>query len=416
MAFICSALLLSMVTVATAQSPVCQAPVSMCLRGSGNDVIKVFAAGTPEAASTSACCAACQDVKNCVASMIISKNGRANECWIERTQAFKTPIASEVCESSLIAVPPPPERFNRTSFSGVWLQHGDTSDLFNRSYLVGGDLPVNWADIEVSDGVFDWNSTDEAYYASAAAGFYIETALMTGFSVPPWIFNRTLGPSVPMVKLVTTKNHDIFPYYLDPAYPPLFLRAVKAFADHIATLPPAVRKFVTASQAMFGSTGDDTPWHGTPVDLKYNISRDQWHNFTLGLSPQICGFYHAHNVSVLWNPGDDCDNCINILLSLCPGSFFKSGMESHGLFINYEMDDYASIHGPICHTPNMHCRGEDWPYPTTGAFIEAPAWGQYWHLLELLTFALDMPGLSEPQLTPECACAESSSWVSKGWD
>ena len=379
----------------------CQAPTAQCLRGSGNDVIKVYYAGSPEAASTGACCAACSDLKNCVASMIIAKNGKPAECWLEATQDYKNPLPSENCSSTLISSPAPPERFNRTSFSGVWLQHGSTSDLFNRSFLVGGDLPVAWSDIEVSDGVFDFNSTDAAFYSSAAAGFYIETALMTGNFVPAWIFDRKLGPSVPKVILDTTKDRNNFPYYLDPTYPGLFLRAIKALSDHIATLPPSVRKFITASQAMFGSTGDDTPWHGTPVNPKYNISRDAWHNFTLSLSPQICNIYHVNNISVLWNPGDDCIGCIPNLLALCPGSFFKSGMESHGLFINYEADDYETIHGPICHTPNMHCRGEDWPYPTIGAYLEAPAWGQYWHLLELLTFALDMPGLSEENLIPE---------------
>ena len=49
-----------------------------------------------------------------------------------------------------------------------------------------------------------------------------------------------------------------------------------------------------------------------------------------------------------------------------PRSFFKSGMESHGISINYEADDLANIHGPICRMEGMHCRGEDWPFPTQG--------------------------------------------------
>ena len=80
-------------------------------------------------------------------------------------------------------------------------------------------------------------------------------------------------------------------------------------------------------------------------------------------------------------------------------SLFKSGMESHGLFINYEADDLESIHGPICRTEGTHCRGEDWPFETQGNFISAPAWHQYAHMLEMLTFSLDMPGLSEPSLS-----------------
>ena len=46
-----------------------------------------------------------------------------------------------------------------------------------------------------------------------------------------------------------------------------------------------------------------------------------------------------------------------------------------------------------------HCRGEDWPFETQGNWISAPAWHQYAHLMEMLTFSLDMPGLSEPSLS-----------------
>jgi hypothetical protein len=62
---------------------------------------------------------------------------------------------------------------------------------------------------------------------------------------------------------------------------------------------------------------------------------------------------------------------------VCPGSLFKSGMESHGVFINYELDDYLTDHGPICRTEGVHCRGEDYEFTTSGAFAQAPAWCQY---------------------------------------
>jgi hypothetical protein len=60
-----------------------------------------------------------------------------------------------------------------------------------------------------------------------------------------------------------------FPYYLDETYQALFSRALHAFADHLAGLPESAKKRIVASQAMYGSTGDDTPWHGTPTDSKY---------------------------------------------------------------------------------------------------------------------------------------------------
>ena len=83
-----------------------------------------------------------------------------------------------------------------------------------------------------------------------------------------------------------------FPSYLDPRYQSYFLRAVDRFAQHIATLPQSVRSKIIASQAMYGTTGDDEPWHGDPVDPKQTICytpemksckrvgqfADEWHN------------------------------------------------------------------------------------------------------------------------------------------
>jgi hypothetical protein len=258
---------------------------------------------------------------------------------------------------------------------------------------------------------------DAQIEAAAAAGLFIETALSLGSGsggsldkengVPPWVYKRAGGnTSVPRVAVASSQGKGTlyFPYYLDSTYRVLFLRVLDAFAAHIATYPPALRSFLVASQAMFGSTGDDTPWHGTPVDLKYNITLDQWQAFTgyntsTGLATTLCALYKGIDLPVLWNPGDDCEFCINTMAAVCPGSLFKSGMESHGLFINYEADDLESIHGPICRAEGTHCRGEDWPFETQGNWLSAPGWHQYSHLLEMLTFSLDMPGLSEPSLS-----------------
>jgi hypothetical protein len=316
----------------------CQAPTPQCIRGSTSDTLKKFAASDPESASTGACCSACLAKKGCVGSQLVSRAGDPPSCWLMATQAYGHPPAGQVCNSSLVAPTPPPARFNRTGYAGVWLQHGDWTDpaMYNASFLVGCDLPIFWSDIEVADGVFNFSSTDEQFAAAAAAGLYIETALSMGSGeggsmdkangVPDWIYKRSGGASVPRVAVVSSngKGTEFFPYYLDPNYAPLFLRAVQAFAAHIASLPPAVRSRIVASQAMFGSTGDDTPWHGAPVDPKYNITTDQWQNFTgynttTGLATVLCGVFKAIQLPVLWNPGDNCANCIDTMAAACPG-------------------------------------------------------------------------------------------------
>jgi hypothetical protein len=76
-------------------------------------------------------------------------------------------------------------------------------------------------------------------------------------------------------------------------------------------------------------------------------------------------------------------------------SFIRSA--SHGYQINFELEDFATK-GAICHTEGVNCRGEEWPFSNTGGYLEAPTWGEYWHLLALLWFGTDRPGLSQPAL------------------
>jgi hypothetical protein len=106
-----------------------------------------------------------------------------------------------------------------------------------------------------------------------------------------------------------------FPSYLDQRYQSYFLRAIDRFAQHIATLPHSVRSKIIASQAEYGTTGDDTPWHGEPVDPKQNICYtpemtcekvgqfdDEWHNFTMSTAPEICASYTRVGIKVLCKP------------------------------------------------------------------------------------------------------------------
>ena len=198
----------------------CQAPTPQCIRGAGSDTLRVYKSSAPESASLGACCAACLLAKGCAASQLVSDAGAAPECWLMRVQSYKAPEPGVSCNSSLVGPPPPtppPSRFNRTGYAGVWLQHGDWTDpaMFNASFLVGCDLPIYWSDIEASEGVFDFTLVDAQFEAAAAAGLYIETALSMGSGsggskdkdsgVPDWIYNRSVG-AVPRVAVASSQG------------------------------------------------------------------------------------------------------------------------------------------------------------------------------------------------------------------
>eukprot|EP00040_Diaphanoeca_grandis_P037106 m.240139 g.240139 ORF g.240139 m.240139 type:complete len:669 (-) comp33760_c3_seq1:179-2185(-) len=371
---------------------VCPAPLSSCYRGASADTLVRYKSTDPESASTGACCTGCQSYHGCLAWQLVPMLHRGSACWFMNTTAIKSDSG---CQSGLPFAPPPPIKRNHSHFQGTWVQHGDANpELDNVDFLYGKDIFVLWSDVETADNVWNWTAVDSALQSNVQQGLYIQTALMVGPDSPQWIYNS----GVPPVKIIPQDGHSsqasIFPDYLSPKYQELFLRAEDHFATHLATLPTAITSKIVSSQAMYGSTGDDTPWHGTPAKPKQAISDEQWLNFTMSLAPAICKSFTSRGTKVLWNA--DIDK-LDVLVKECPGSLIKTGMVSHSLQVNFEADNFQGK-GTVCHTENYHCRGETWPFCTAGFFIEEPLWNTHWHLLWMLTFGVDMLGLTDINL------------------
>jgi hypothetical protein len=278
-------------------------------------------------------------------------------------------------------------------------------DLLQQDFVMGGDFAIPWDSIEVADGVFNWSTMDATFAEAAANGFFIETAFWVGDRSPAWIYNRG-NSSVPKVMVDDTKgSKKTYPYYLDPEYKKLFLRAMDAFAAHIDELPATIKSRVTAVQAMYGSTGDDCAWHCAAMvngshgecivsPAKYEITDQQWHNFTMSTVPRVCEIYTSRKLRVLWNTNWTYTQVQN---AQCPGSFYKQGSVSHGFQINDEYPRYLAK-GKLCHKEGVHCRGESYPFCERGYYLEAPLWATYSQLMWQLTFGIDMPGLSARNL------------------
>ena len=145
---------------------------------------------------------------------------------------------------------------------------------------MGGDITVDWRDLEKTRGEFEWGDLDRQLRAQTAAGFLAILKLGVGPAAPEWIYS---AGGVPKVELTgdIVKGYDHAPYYPAPAYKALFLNFTDVFARHVATLGEEVTSKIVGAQAQFGSTGDDTPWHGTPKDASQDISDSEWDAFTL---------------------------------------------------------------------------------------------------------------------------------------
>ena len=108
----------------------------------------------------------------------------------------------------------------------------------------------------------------------------------------------------------------------------------------------------------------------------------------------------VRSLTVVVSAGNTNVSRLEKLCAECPGSFIKAGMVSHGFGVNGEADNYEGK-GKICHTEGYRCRGESWAFCKNGYYLEAPLWATYSHLLWQLTFGVDLPGLSQPNLVNE---------------
>jgi hypothetical protein len=287
--------------------------VGVCLRTSAQNLLTAFARTAPESASAAACCAACAAaLPNCTAWQLSQPASLAAspDCALLRQAVVVVSGGggARVCNSSVMV---PVERVGRAALSGVWMQHGDLRTLVARGFLIGADLVVKWSTVEPADGVYDWSSVTSELQQADGAEFYMQAALQTGPDAPAWVYARAPpAASVPLVNITPEPGHEddtppVFPYYLDGTYQALFLRVQRAFADYLARLPARLRRRVVSAQAMFGTTGDDTPWHGWPVNASFAVNAAQWTNLTRALAPALCAAFAGNatveRLPILWN-------------------------------------------------------------------------------------------------------------------
>ena len=212
----------------------CLTPISGCLRGAG--LLHKYEPSDKPSLTASGCCAACGERSGCLGWQLYDVGSRNQACWLLPKFALKPQQSGENCTSSAMVAPPNPARANHSGYAGIWVQHGFTNDLLNQSFVLGGDSAVRWGDVEIANDVWDWSATDMVFARQAAAGFYIETALMVGDAAPQWLYKdkKDGGGGVTPVRVEVKKGFsETFPSYLEQSYQFYFLRAVDRFAESI---------------------------------------------------------------------------------------------------------------------------------------------------------------------------------------
>ena len=167
------------------------------------------------------------------------------------------------CQCLEIYVPDDPT----IAFTGLWSQ-SSFADQREAPNIQGIFFTAKWRDLQPAKDMFDWTDFDKDILDITERNLGVSLRIYTGQNAPQWIYEE----GVPEVKVNCSKDcshDDSFPYYPDPAYQDLYFQFVTIFREHLETLPLTVQKNILFIQAMYGTTGDVTPWHGVPIDPQF---------------------------------------------------------------------------------------------------------------------------------------------------
>jgi len=152
---------------------------------------------------------------------------------------------------------------------------------------------------------------------------------------------------------------------------------------------------VESIQVALGSTGDVTPWHGTPIKSKYNIDKEVWKDFWVNGSSTMIDIHRdlLPDTKLLFNGvpynntpmPDDPDAKYwpayrhVIFEKLKPPNFdVKFGVVSHQYMCSNELDDYH-VAGNLTRFPYVGVTGKyDLCVRVEKAVMEVPMKDQAW--------------------------------------
>jgi hypothetical protein len=224
-------------------------------------------------------------------------------------------------------------------------------------------------------------------------------------------------------------------------------RYQQALHDWVKTLPKSSEGFspVQSIQVALGSTGDVTPWHGTPLESKYIIQGDTWKEFWINGSAAMIDIHRdlLPDTKLLFNGvpynntpmPDDPDAKYwpayrhLIFDILKPPNFdVKFGVVSHQYFTSYELDDY-NAGGNLTRFPFLseytnnvefvRSRGESSDSsPLNGpgvGFWMSPAWNVLAMACWDITYGLDKWNPNPQLYAKEYAPKGFGNWTERMW-
>lgn len=163
--------------------------------------------------------------------------------------------------------------------------------------IKGAPLLLHWDNLEPRNGEFDFQGqigdklmeldqndfyTFITVWVAFATSQVSETDTSWAFT-PRWLFQN----GVPLVEMEETINplgentRRDSPYFFDEDYKFYYYRMIDSLGNYLLNLPENLRKRILFIGAAEGSTGDEGPYKGDPVNPEYNISKEEWSQYRI---------------------------------------------------------------------------------------------------------------------------------------
>ena len=225
----------------------------------------------------------------------------------------------------------------------TWGSPWDDGDFTKEKYpyVKGAPIVLRWSELEPKSGKYQFEKLiGEKLKHAAKEDFHVMLTVWVGPMSPEWIYENGV-PKLEMEKTINPfgKVRDWkFPYYLDEDYKTYFFRMIDNLGEYILSLPEDIQKRLVFIQSAEGSTGDGWPYKGKPLDLKYDIDRDEWTSFRFETWNRYTNAFSIdgkNTIPLLVNYDSCTEEEYEWLLNNMQTVGLKNGMFSHGYHISF---------------------------------------------------------------------------------
>jgi hypothetical protein len=196
---------------------------------------------------------------------------------------------------------------------GVW-DRGEGIDDYSdpkADFVLGIEVSARWSEVQ-ANGPNNFNFAMFQNTLDKAAKYHkiVKVSINVGPDSPDWLYEN----GVPLVKVVSDKpeKHAKFPkypFYLSDAYKKYYFKLIKQFSLFLRNQPKEKFDCIAFVQVKTGSTGDESPYKGEPVDKKYIIAnkKDEWEVFRIEAFTEYKKYFNDvndHQIVLVFNGVD----------------------------------------------------------------------------------------------------------------